>query len=246
MCIRDRYSSGRMTGLALDVGEGVTHTVPIFEGYTMSHAVTRHNLAGRDLTNYTIRLLGEACGCYLTTSSEKEMARRIKEELCYVSQDYDTEMVEYSKQNVFEFPDGQEIAIKDVAIRVPELLFNPRMHNMEYAGLPELVANTILNCDLDVRRELWSSILLSGGTTCFKGLQLRLENEAQALNPYSPVHVIASEEQKYAVWQGGSILASLSTFEKQWMRRTTDHTSHPTVPGYDECGARMVHMLCSM
>eukprot|EP00656_Telonema_subtile_P044174 TRINITY_DN50462_c0_g1_i1.p1 TRINITY_DN50462_c0_g1~~TRINITY_DN50462_c0_g1_i1.p1 ORF type:complete len:397 (-),score=95.86 TRINITY_DN50462_c0_g1_i1:124-1314(-) len=240
------YSSGRMTGLALDVGEGVTHTVPIFEGYTMSHAVTRHNLAGRDLTNYTIRLLGEACGCYLTTSSEKEMARRIKEELCYVSQDYDTEMVEYSKQNVFEFPDGQEIAIKDVAIRVPELLFNPRMHNMEYAGLPELVANTILNCDLDVRRELWSSILLSGGTTCFKGLQLRLENEAQALNPYSPVHVIASEEQKYAVWQGGSILASLSTFEKQWMRRTTDHTSHPTVPGYDECGARMVHMLCSM
>merc|ERR1712166_639697 len=240
------YSSGRMTGLALDVGEGVTHTVPIFEGYTMSHAVTRHNLAGRDLTEYSIRLLGEACGCYLTTSSEKEMGRRIKEELCYVSLDYDDEIVEYSKQNVFEFPDGQEIHIKDVAIRVPELLFNPRMHNMEYAGLHELVRDTILKCDMDVRRELWSSVLLSGGTTCFKNLALRLEQEAQQLNPYSPVHVIASEEQKFAVWQGGSILASLSTFDKQWMRQVTDTTVHPILPGYDECGARMVQMMCSM
>merc|ERR1712166_639417 len=240
------YSSGRMTGLALDVGEGVTHTVPIFEGYTMSHAVTRHNLAGRDLTEYSIRLLGEACGCYLTTSSEKEMGRRIKEELCYVSLDYDDEIVEYSKQNVFEFPDGQEIHIKDVAIRVPELLFNPRMHNMEYAGLHELVRDTILKCDMDVRRELWSSVLLSGGTTCFKNLALRLAQEAQQLNPYSPVHVIASEEQKFAVWQGGSILASLSTFDKQWMRQVTDTTVHPILPGYDECGARMVQMMCSM
>ena len=55
-----------------------------------------------------------------------------------MSQDFESESVEYNKQNVFEFPDGQEISVKDVAIRVPELMFNPMMHNMEYKGLPEV------------------------------------------------------------------------------------------------------------
>jgi len=72
------YSSGRLTGLAVDIGAGVTHTVPIFEGYTMNHAVRRSNIAGRDLTTYMSRCLA-GCGVYLTTSAEAEIARRIKE-----------------------------------------------------------------------------------------------------------------------------------------------------------------------
>jgi len=243
------YSSGRMTGLALDVGEGVTHTVPIYEGYTMSHAVQRYNLAGRDMTNYAIRLLGEA-GCYLYSSSEKEMARRIKEQLCYVALDYDAEMEKYdspgAKRNVFEFPDGQDVAIKDIAIRVPELMFNPRMHNMEYLGLPELVDQTIRDCDMDVRRELYNSIVMSGGSTCFKNMKSRLEDGVQNLSPLTPVHVVETEEQKFAVWQGGSILASLSTFERQWIKRNSDDTVYPAIRGYDEIGARIVHMMCTM
>ena len=75
------YSSGRLTGLAVDIGAGVTHTVPIYEGYTMNHAVRRSNIAGRDLTQYMSRCLA-GCGVYLTTSSEAEIARRIKEATC--------------------------------------------------------------------------------------------------------------------------------------------------------------------
>eukprot|EP00658_Telonema_sp_P-2_P008549 TRINITY_DN13221_c0_g1_i3.p1 TRINITY_DN13221_c0_g1~~TRINITY_DN13221_c0_g1_i3.p1 ORF type:complete len:410 (+),score=102.31 TRINITY_DN13221_c0_g1_i3:232-1461(+) len=240
------YSSGRMTGLALDVGAGVTHTVPIFESYVMSFAVQRHNLAGRDLTNYAIRLLQEHCGCYLTTSAEKEQARRIKEECCYVSLDYDNEIQNYSQNNFYSFPDGQEIDIKEVAIKVPELLFNPRMHNYEYDGLPELCANTIMNTDMDLRKELWSSIILSGGTTCFPHLPERLEADCRELNQFSPVHVIQTEEKKYAVWQGGSVLASLASFDTQWMTRTTNHYASPVVQGYDEVGPRLVHMMCAI
>jgi actin len=180
------YASGRTTGIVVDSGDGVTHTVPIFEGYSMPHCVMRVDLAGRSLTHEMVKLCSEV-GHNFSTSAEREIARDIKEQLSYIAIDFDAEMKLYEEssqhEKTYELPDGRTCTLGNQRFRCPEVLFQPKFIGKEFDGMHELTYKSIMKADVDVRKDLYSNIVLSGGSTMYQGIAERLTKEVQNLAP---------------------------------------------------------------
>lgn len=231
------YASGRTTGTVLDIGDGVTHTIPIYEGYAIENAINRFDLAGRDVTEYMQRLL-EQQGHSMISSSEKEIVRKMKEKLCYCVKDLEQEAKLFATKNMsrkYSLPDGNTINVGDVMYLAPEVLFNPSLIGKEILGVHEAVTDSIVKSDINIRKDLYSNIVLSGGTTMIRDFDKKLDYEIQNLTTHKiDTKIIAPPERKHSVWIGGSILASLPTFETAWIYNSE----------YRECGVSIIHQRC--
>ncbi|KAG9255672.1 actin family [Emericellopsis atlantica] len=218
------YASGRTTGIVLDSGDGVSHAVPVYEGFSVQNSIRRIDVAGRDVTEYLQMLLRKS-GHVFHTSAEKEIVRLIKEQLSYVAHDPRKEEREWfgpkhseSKMGEYKLPDGNKLKVGAERFRAPEILFDPEIIGLEYPGLHQIVVDSISRADLDLRKSLYSNIVLSGGSTMIKGFPDRLLSEVQKLAPKDMrLKIFAPPERKFTTWIGGSILAQLSTFKKMWV-----------------------------
>ncbi|KAF2897711.1 hypothetical protein ILUMI_08466 [Ignelater luminosus] len=227
------YASGRTTGFVFDAGEGMFFPVPIYEGTALQEAILRVEVTGSGLTDYLLKILTER-GYSLTTFAQREIVHDIQEKLCYVALDFEQEMTK-SVERSYKLPDGQVITIGNERFRCPEALFQPFIMNMEACGIQETTYNSIMKCNVDIRKVLFANTVLSGGNTMYPGIADRMQKEVTALAPSTmKVKIIAPPKRKYSTWIGGSILASLPSFRQMCI----------SMQEYNEFGPSIVHRKC--
>ncbi|KAI3403316.1 ARP1 [Candida oxycetoniae] len=184
------YASGRTTGCVVDSGDGVTHVVPVYDGFALPSSIKRMDVAGRDITSHLSFNIRRMSGVALQSSSEIEVVRLIKEKCCFISKDpvLDEKLyrAHYMRRSfasnsdlfsTYKLPDGHEVHLGVERFRAPEILFNPQLIGDENPGVHELTATAIAKTDLDLRPVLYQNILLSGGNTLLKNFGDRLLKE---------------------------------------------------------------------
>ena len=217
------YGQGRMTGLVLDSGDGVTHIVSVYQGYVLPHLTRRLDVAGRHITRYLVKLL-LGRGYAFNRTSDFPTVAEIKEKLCYVALDPRKELRLAEDTTVlmekFTLPDGRVIAIGQERFQAAEALFRPDLIDVESPGMSDLVWEVIQAAEPDVRPELYKGICLSGGSTMYPGLPSRLEHDIKAryLDLVKGDKARAGKlkltiddppRRKHAVFEGAAVIAQI-------------------------------------
>ncbi|URD91105.1 hypothetical protein MUK42_27196 [Musa troglodytarum] len=232
-------SKCQMTGVVVDVGDGATHVVPVADGYVIGSSIRSIPIAGKDVTQFIQQLMKER-GEHIPPEDSFEVARKVKETYCYTCSDivkefnkHDKEPSKYTKQWIGTKPKTRARYSCDVGYERflgPEIFFHPEIYNDNFTSpLPVTVDKCIQLSPIDTRRALYKNIVLSGGSTMFKDFHRRLQRDlkrivdarmvtsnAQLIDDVKSqpieVNVVSHPFQRYAVWFGGSVLASTPEF----------------------------------
>ncbi|KAK4722195.1 hypothetical protein R3W88_012428 [Solanum pinnatisectum] len=211
-------ANGRTNGIVVDSGDTVSHTIPVYEGHAISNAISSLNLGGRHLTEYLVKQT-ESYYHLAMIASASLIVCDMKERIAYVALDFEQE-IDKAKKCSKSVEKGYEVSGHIINIgaerfHCPEALFQPSLVGMEATGIHEKAYNSIMRCNVEIRKDLFANIVLSGGSTLFSGLVKRMTKEITALAPsHTKIKVFAPPERKYSTWIGGSVLASLSNFQQ--------------------------------
>jgi actin len=164
--------------------------VPVFEGFSIPHAVQKNYIAGRTITNHLVKLLTEHnVPEQGGKSAWNQIVRTMKEKICYVALNYDEALTKAASSNEnaknYELPDGSTVEVNEPRISAPEAIFKPALikEGDETPGMHTMCQRSITECDLDIRKDLYANIILSGGSTMYEGLPERVEYEMNNLAP---------------------------------------------------------------
>ena len=244
------YAQGLLTGCVVDSGDGVTHVVPVVDGYSFPHLTKRLNVAGRHVTSHLVDLL-QRRGYALNRSADAETVRCVKEALCYVAYDparearLAQETTHLSKS--YTLPDGRVIQLGAERFLAPEALFRPELVDVEGGGIAEVLFKCIQEMEIDNRMTMYEHIVLSGGSSMYPGLPTRLEKELRQLYL---THVLKGNEEglkklklkvedpprrKHAVFLGAAVLADIMKDKPEfWVSKKE----------WEEEGVRVLHRKC--
>lgn len=226
------YSAGRTTGLVIDTGDGVSHAVPVYDGYSLPRAIVRLELAGRHVTDHLGSLLKHQ-GYSFTATDELEILHKERTILlcCYRLWAW--------TQNCWFQHNKLWTSCVDVGserFQAPECLFKPSLIGKpDMLGIHKITVNAIRKCGVELLADLFRDIVLTRGSSLFSGMEKRMEKEIQSLEVSVRVRVSATSERQLASWIGGSILTSLTSSSKDMLISKEE---------YNETGPTIVHLKC--
>ena len=258
----DANEKMNLTGTVIDSGDGVTHVIPVADGYVIGSSIKSIPLAGKDITSFIQQLLVER-GEPIPASERMEMAKFIKEKYSFVSKDMCKEFGIMDsgadpKSSFHTYEARDPITKKPYTIDIgyeqflaPELFFNPEIFSSEFTTpLADLVDDCIQSCPIDTRRSLYKNIILSGGSTMFKGFGHRLQRDVKRFTDFrtkkaielsggrltpkeTEVKVVNYPYQRYAVWYGGSVMAELPVFVQHCHTKAEYEEKGPSICRYN-------------
>eukprot|EP01084_Bolivina_argentea_P234574 394914_1 len=192
------YESGNTTGIVIDSGYQITHTVPIYEGFPLKYAVNKLDIGGADVTRYLMNILNER-GYSFQTLSEQEVIKDYKEKCAYIAGNYADELEKNgSSKNSFELPDGQMITFGNELFEAPEIIFNPKLINYDIDGISVMVIKSVNSCDKSLWKDMMRNVVLCGGNTMFNGIDKRLKNDIAQISMSNSKPLIDGYVRKYA------------------------------------------------
>lgn len=227
-------ATGRDTGIVLGIGEGTSYAVPVYDCILCKNALKTSPISGLQITDYFNRSIGIEAGRDFTNYLEKKDIYNLKNKFCFVANDYNEVL-----ENAPEFcPFDKLPTVRDIEVRIgqerfkaPELLFQPELNGIHGDSITNVLFDSIMSANIDLRKDLFSNIILSGGTTMLDGFTARIQKELAQLETKMKIEFIKSSEHNLLPWKGGSILASRPLFQQMLM-------SHDD---YNEDGILTIH-----
>ena len=219
------FSTSNTSGTVLESGEGVTQSCVIYEGYSIPCSYERFNYGGADVTEYLKNLLKKK-GYHFYNSTEFSIFNDIKENSCFAYINNSNSDIEQAKKAAnknpmnYYLPDGSNILIGEEKLLAPQILFNPEYIGKEYLSFQDMIISSINKVDNQIKQKSYENILLSGGNTCFNGLNEQLNSELKSkLNKNMKIVLNKTEKPKFSCWMGGNIISTLEVFKKMWVTK---------------------------
>ena len=227
------FSTSNTSSIILESGEGVTQSCVVYEGYSIPNSYIRNNYGGKDVTEYFQTLL-QRQGYSFTTTSEFEIVKKMKEDICFTTinsnignalnnisnLDLSGNKNKSESSGIYNLPDGNAIKIGDEKSLAPEILFNPSIIGSENLSFQEMIISSINKVDIDLRKNLYNNVFISGGNTLFKGIQEKFHTEIKNLAPKNmKVKLHTPGNRLLSCWTGGNVISTLEIFKKMWVTR---------------------------
>ncbi len=222
------FATGRTTGIVLDCGHDMVRALPVYQGYSLPHAITRTDVGGSDITHFLCRTLKDK-GYDMHYLRDRTVIQHIINKLCYVSADFAHEQIE---ERSFELPDGNNIVLGEQLYRCPEIMFQPTIADpgTYQIGIQPVLLNAIKKCDSEMHKVMYDNVILAGGSSMYAGMPDRIKKEISTNTDYD-TNIVVNEERHLAAWIGASVLSTLDSFQHFWI--TSDE--------YEENGPCLIH-----